>query len=152
MKQQHESKPTSCDQCSYVAKTSQYLEFHIKTNHMEIIWKQCSQCSFKTKSKYTLQIHRETIHEGLTYNCEKCGKNINHPKSIRKHKLKCGSQIKHNDQVCKSTKVTDKKNVLKSLEKHKLKFASQELMQNETIHQMPLMCESQDCCRTSEER
>ena len=151
MKQQHESQPISCDQCSYIAKTSQYLEFHIKTNHMEIIWKQCAQCSFKTKSKYTLQVHRETIHEGLTYHCEKCGKNINHPKSIRKHKSKCGSQIVHTNQKFNSTKVTDKKNISKSLKSPKQKLDTQELMENETIDQIPLACESQDCCRTSVE-
>ena len=56
MRHQHESTPVTCGQCSYVGKTSQYLDLHVKTNHMESIYKQCTQCSFSSSSHYQLPV------------------------------------------------------------------------------------------------
>ena len=144
MRHQHESTPVTCGQCSYVGKTSQYLDLHVKTNHMESIYKQCTQCSLKTKSRSSLSYHRETVHQGLSHSCERCGKEFNHPKSIRRHKLICGSQSRDHDLALNDTKVADEKMTQKCLESKKNQLDTD----NESPDQILFSCESQDCCRT----
>ena len=88
----HQHKTISCEQCSYSDKSIHHLDLHIKASHTAVVYKQCSKCSFKAKLGSNLRYHEKVAHEGIKFECGKCGKQTRNPTKLAEHKRVCGTK------------------------------------------------------------
>ena len=91
MHHQHKYLPRSCDQCSYTGKSGIHLRLHIRSRHTTLSLEQCTQCSFQSRKRTTLRYHVRVTHEGIKYQCEKCGKECSRPFRLKEHRRVCGN-------------------------------------------------------------
>ena len=93
-----DSKPVySCGKCDYQSNSELKRRRHYDSKHRQR--KSCKMCDFKGQK---LNDHIKVVHEGRTYNCDKCDYFATH-----KHKLKSHVHKRHNRE--KDLKLHDKK-------------------------------------------
>ena len=106
MKHQHRNETMGCELCSYAGKSLHHLTLHMKAVHTAFEYKQCSKCSFKAKLNSSLRYHEQVTHEGIKFECEKCGKQTKNPTKLLEHKRVCGTELqialKENSTGCES--------------------------------------------------
>ena len=72
---EHEGERYSCDEdnCSWTGRSTNGLQDHKTNNHTLQAQKHCLKCDYVTnKSVKHLTSHINTVHNGVTYNCDKC--------------------------------------------------------------------------------
>ena len=76
-----------CDNCDDTFATSDLVEDHKKSQHLNI---RCDHCNFNTESKEALVSHVSSKHEEVSevITCDKCNFNTISAESLRQHIVK----------------------------------------------------------------
>lgn len=91
-----------CDLCGYISLSRTYVEFHMKSWHLEKKFK-CTKCDYKTFTQERLGKHLLTVHKEVKVKkvaspedlkCPECDKNFKSIKNVESHVLRVHRKLR----------------------------------------------------------